>query len=65
MYFTKIPPEFYLQHKFITLTVDVMLVNEIAFLITFSQNIKLLTVEHVPNQTVGQLAKSIMKIVKL
>ena len=42
-----------------------MFVNGIAFLISFSRNIKLLTVEHVPNRTVGQLAKSIMKIVKL
>ena len=42
-----------------------MFVNGIAFLVSFSRNIKLLTVEHVPNQTVGQLAKSIMKIVKL
>ena len=51
--FTKIPQEFYLQHKFVTLTADVMFVNGIAFLISFSRNIKLLTVEHVPNQTVG------------
>ena len=50
--FTKIPREFYLQHKFITLMADVMFVNGIAFLISFSRNIKLLTVEHVPNQTV-------------
>ena len=42
-----------------------MFVNGIAFLISFLQNIKLLTVEHVPNRTVGQLAKSIMKFVKL
>ena len=47
------------------MTADVMFVNGITFLISFSQNIKLLTVEHVPNRTVGQLAKSIMKIVKL
>ena len=63
--FTKIPREFYLQLKFVTLTADVMFLNGIAFLITFSQNIKLLTVEHAPNRTVRQLAKSIMKTVKL
>ena len=34
-------------------------------MIFFSQNINLLTVEHVPNRNVGQLAKSITKIVKL
>ena len=61
--FTKFSREFYLQHKFVTLTADVMFVNGIAFLISFSRNIKLLTVEYVPNRTVGQLAKSIMKIV--
>ena len=54
MELTKIPREFCLQHKFVTLTADVMFVNGIAFLISFSRNIKLLTVEHVPNRTVGQ-----------
>ena len=42
-----------------------MFVNGIAFLVSFSRNIKLLTVEHVPNRTVGQLSKSTVKIVKL
>ena len=34
-------------------------------MITFSQKNKLLPVEHVPNQTAGQLAKSTMKTVEL
>ena len=42
-----------------------MFVNGVAFLIIFSQNIKLLTVEHIPTRTVGQLAKSLMNICKL
>ena len=42
-----------------------MFVNGIAFLITFSRNIRLVTVEHVPSRTAAQLAKFLMKIVKV
>ena len=34
-------------------------------MIIFWQKFKLLTVEHVPNRSIGQLAKSTMKIIKL
>ena len=34
-------------------------------MITFSQNIRLVTTEHVPTRTARQLAKSLMKVVKL
>ena len=57
--------DFYWLHKFVTLTADVMFVNGIPFLVTFSQNIRLITAKHVPTRTAGQLAKSLMKIVKL
>ena len=49
----------------VTLTADVVFVNGIAFLIIFWQKFKLLTVEHVPNRSIGQRAKSTMKIIKL
>ena len=42
-----------------------MLVNGIPFLVTFSQNIILITGKYVPTCTSGKLAKSTMKIVKL
>ena len=61
----KILSDFHWLHKFVTLPAEVMFVNSIAFLVTFSQNIKLLNVEHVPTCTGEQLAKSLMNIVKL
>ena len=47
------------------MTADLMFVNGIPFMITFSQNIRLVTTEHVPTRTARQLAKSLMKVVKL
>ena len=42
-----------------------MFVNGIPFLVTFSKNIRLITCKYVPTCTAGQLAKSLMKTVKL
>ena len=58
MEYSKILGDFYRLHKFVILMADVMFVNGIAFL----RNIKMITVEHIPNRTVGQLAKSLMII---
>ena len=41
--YMKIPKEFYRLHKFFTLTADVVFVNGIPFLVTFSRNIILIT----------------------
>ena len=61
----KTPGDFYRLHKFVNLESDVMFVNSIHFLVNFSRSIRLITVEHVPTRTRAQLAKSLMKIVKL
>ena len=42
-----------------------MFVNGIPFLVTFSQNIRLITCKYVPNSNKGQLAKYLTKILKL
>ena len=63
--YMKIPKYFYQLHNFFTLTSDVMFMNGIPFLVTFSRNIILITCEYVPTRTAGQLAKSLMKILKL
>ena len=63
--YMKMPRDFYQLHKFVTLSADVMFVNGIPFLITFSRNIRLITAEHVPTRTARQLAKSLMNIVEL
>ena len=55
----------YRLHHFVTLTVDVMFVNGLAFFTTLGRDIRFGTAEHVPSWTAKQLAKSLMKIVKL
>ena len=40
--------DFYLFHRFVTLTADVMFVNGMPFLATFSRDIRLTTVEFLP-----------------
>ena len=59
------PKYFNQPHKLFTLTADVMFVNGIQFLVTFSQNIIFITCKYVPTRIAGQLAKSLMKAVKL
>ena len=49
----------------VTLTADLMFVCGLPFLVTYSRNIKMTTVEYMPNRMASQLAKSIKKIVKL
>ena len=61
----EIPKVFYRLHHFVTLTADVMFVNGILFFTTLSRDIRFGTAEHVPFCTAKQLAKSLMKIVKL
>ena len=60
-----IPRDFYCLHHFVTLTADVMFVNGLAFFTTLGRDIRFGTAEHVPSRTAKQLAKSLMKIVKL
>ena len=61
----KISKDFYQLHKYVTLTADKMFMNGIPFLVTFSRNIRLITCEYVHTHTTGQLAKYLMKMVKL
>ena len=60
-----IPQDFHKLHKFVALMADVMFLNGVAFLSTFSRNISLMTTEYLPSRTVGQLADAITKVIKL
>ena len=60
-----IPKDFYRLHHFVTLTADVMFVNGIAFFTTLGRDIRFGTAEHVPSRTAKQLAKSLMKVIRL
>ena len=62
--YMKIPKDFYQLHKFVTLTAHSMFVNDIPYLVTFSQNTRLDTFIYIPTCTEGKLAKSVMKILK-
>ena len=60
-----IPQGYYLLKHFVNLTVDVMFVKGIPFLATLSRDNIFGMAEHVPYRTAKQLAKSLMKVVKL
>ena len=60
-----IPRAFYVLHKFLTLTADMMFVNGLLFLINLSRTIKNFTTKYIPNQTSAQLIRSLNKTVKL
>ncbi|EJK68915.1 hypothetical protein THAOC_09872, partial [Thalassiosira oceanica] len=55
----------YELHKFVTLCGDIMFVNGVAFLCTFSRDIRFFTAEHVPTRTAKQLGSSLKKIIRL
>ena len=63
--YLEIPKDFYWLHHFVTLTADVVFVNEIPFFTNLSRDIRFGTAEHVPSRTAKQLAKSLINIVKL
>ena len=52
-------------YHFVTLTVDIMYVNGVAFLTTLSRKIKLQTVEHIQSGTAALLNKALTKVMKL
>ena len=60
--YVRIPKEFIEMHRSVTLMADVMFVNKIAFLVTFSRGIGLITVEHLPTRNAGQLARNLVKV---
>ena len=61
----QIPRDFYELHKFLTLTVDVMFVNGIAFLTTLSRKVIFLTIKHIPSHTAAHISSSLTKIVNI
>ena len=53
------------MHKMVTITADVMFINEILCLVTFSRKIKFRTAECVPKRTAKSLAKHLEKVLVL
>lgn len=63
--YVEIPRDFYILHKFVTISVDMMCSNGVPFLVSVSCNIKLITTEHIPYSTAKQLSHSITQILQL
>mgnify|MGYP000854466914 CR=1 FL=1 len=63
--FVNIPDDYHRLNKFVTLTADIMFVNGVAFLMTLSRRIRLVTAKHIPTRTAKQLSSSLDKIVRL
>ena len=60
-----IPKDFILLHKKVVLVADTMFVNNVAFLIKISRNIKFLTVEHLKSRSSKQLVHSLKNVMRL
>jgi hypothetical protein len=63
--FIQIPRDYYVLHKFVTLTADLMFVNGVAFLVTLSRGIRMYTAEYMPTRTVDQLGSGLTKVLNL
>ena len=53
------------KNKHVTLSIDIMYVNRIPFVTTFSRNIKFTTVEAIQNRTKAQLVQSIKNMLPI
>ena len=53
------------MNKYVTLTADVMFVNNLAFVITYGRGIGLITAEFTPNRKANQLASNLKRIIGL
>ena len=60
-----IPMETIEKDKLVTLNVDIMFVNKIALLITHSQGISLIMVEHLLDRKAKYLAKHLLRVVNV
>ena len=52
-------------HQRVTLAVDVMFVNEVPFLVSFSRGLNLVTAEYIPSLTAKQRAAGITRVMDL
>ena len=59
-----IPRDLISQHMNIVLTVDIMFVNQISFLVTWSRGIQLITIEHLPNHTSKSIGYKLNRVIQ-
>ena len=63
--YVEIPPSVLEKNKYMTLSIDIMYVNRIPFVTTFSRNIKFTTVKAIQNRTKVQLVQSIKNVLPI
>ena len=63
--YVHIPRDVIQTSKYVTLTPDVMYVNNLPFAITYGRGIGLIMVKFMPNQTATQLACKLKRIISL
>ena len=61
----QIPRDFVQLHKYVTLVADVMFVNGLPFLVTSSQGLSLVTIEHLPSRTATHLVQTLERVFKI
>ena len=52
-------------HKYVTLVADIMFVNGLSFLVTSSQVLSLVTIEHLPLRATKCLIHTLERVVKI
>ena len=57
--------EIFEKNRLVTLNIDIMFFNKIAFLITHSQGISLITARHLPDRTAKHIAKHLLRVVNI
>ena len=63
--FIQIPRDYYKEHRFATLAVDVIFVNGISFFVNFPRDIRFLTSKYLPSWKAMVLSSTLTKVVKL
>ena len=63
--YVDIPMALLSANKSVTLVADIIFVNSVPFLVSASQNINLITIEHAPKRTTSQLGHLLQRIINV
>jgi len=63
--YVQILRDFLQLHKYVMLVMDVMFVNGLPFLVTSSQGLSLVTIEHLPSRTAKHLVQTLERVFKI
>jgi hypothetical protein len=63
--YVQIPRDFVQLQKYVTLVADVMFVNGLPFLVTSSQGLSLVTIEHRPSRTAKHLVQALERVFRI